>query len=1198
MGSQRVRQGLTHFVVAEGVEVPTIEAEGPLIGAWTTASTKIEDGHIMGLRPGLSLRESWPIGRRSVHQIAMEREEANGDASAPPRGHRLHVLEDAASLSVRDPRNPRLLGGPVRQKLGLMSERVQVLSEHGIEANVSNEEGSEARSEALGSEIALGVRHQRPVEVVHGDKHHREVGLILRDRTLKEPARHRGGVSRLARVDHADVGPLQSLQGALGEGRDALGVLDAPAEHGRVSHHSHAPLARFGRDGVGGAKSVSVGGDAELVGLAQAGHGVAGEVGLGLPASHRVRLVRGHDSREPRANLSQAQQGGREGEPQHKARAQRWSSSLHWRQLIRVCVLFCAWSLSAQAEVRLTLAVSVEEGALTSEAPGAVSAQVLWMGEEREVPLRQEEPGLWTATVSGPQTRTVGVDLWLTDRDPPLRVSQGLEILPEGDARLSWALSARASDSAWRLSEPVQFSTLRAQQERRSMAWGVWLVVSVLGVLLLGQRALGRSAREWVERPLPGALAGLLWLTFGVVWTWPSAVAGANIVGRHFDALGTVWVIDAAYRMGLQLHDAFSAWPDGVTYSAIDSWLLLPLAWASGELEPARLHGWLAVLGVALSGWSAAAFARVVGVRAPFHHLAGFLFVGSGLAAAALLEGHVYQVMNPWMPLMALSLWRCREGEATWTDGLWAGVFFGLALFSSGYLGVSAGLVAAGIGLSGMSRGASRLPLLLAATIALSFGLVYLHLFSSAGTPGASYASTETLRLGSLSLGSLGPASAEVDRTDHSWSLALSAGSVALAVFALSLRGRMLAPLAVVWCLAVLISLGPDWSLGIAPDESSMASPLHALWEIPWVRYLRFPGRIMWAGGLCLSVMAALGVSLLRERLGSRLSRVLVALIALETVYAVRLPLRQVARPSTTPSVYRIAEGAVFDLVGEGTSRSREVDSWMNAMLCQYQTQHKRPIAEDCVAVGPEANPRVPRARQVAARLFEGDREGAFALLRGWGFSALAVHNDWIDPADGLRIREALKGFSTHTERDRGGGVVLVKVPASGAQGGVRTERARRLVGPPVKPIQWNLRVDLMLPDGFDSGRFFLSGGAAFRVELKDSLGLPGDQFEDGLFTAMVEQAVSDEIPVTLSHVKNGETQVLWEGAVVPLDRRQDRITFRVDEDGQARPHLRALEIFSPEVRHRGGKIIGLAWLASLVMMGLWWARFGRQGAH
>ena len=862
-------------------------------------------------------------------------------------------------------------------------------------------------------------------------------------------------------------------------------------------------------------------------------------------------------------------------------------------------LLFLLGSSVAFAEVNLSLSVSVADGALRTAEPGAITAHIQWLGEERVVPLSPTEPGIWSATVTGPQVRTVGIDLWLKDREPAYRVSQGLEVLPEGDAALAWSLSGRGADAAWRLSEPIQLSEMRANQERFSMIWSAWLVLSVLGVLLLGRRALERNEGSVSVTPLTGGVGLAVWAAFAVVWTWPSILAGPEIVGRHFDALGTVWVIDAANRLGLDLHDPFSAWPGGATYSAIDSWLLIPMAWVGSVLDPARFHGWLAVFGVAATGWSAAAFARTVGAAAPFHHLAGLVYVGSGLAAAALLEGHVYQVVNPSMPLMARSLWRCMTKEANWLDGLWAGVFFGLALFSSGYLGISAGLVAAFLGLTALVRGPGRLPVLLAAAIALVCGLAYLQLFSAAGTPGATYATTETLRMGSLSLNSLGPASAELDRTDHSWSLALSAACLALAVVALAFRGRVLVPLFGVVVVSILIALGPDWSLGIAPDERAMASPIQVLWDIPWVRYLRFPGRIMWAGMLCISVLAAYGLSRIAGRLGPRAALALAAVLVIELVATVRLPARQVVRSAEVPGVYQVAEGAVFDLVGEGLSNSREVDSWMNAILCQYQTQHKRPIAEDCVAVGPDANPKVEKARVIAARLYEGDRQGMMSLLQSWGFTALAVHLDWMDAADRMRLKAALQGMPIHTESEVAEGVALIKVPETPVAQSRAQSGASRLVGPLPSSFQWRLRVDLVVPDGFDAGRFFIVADPLFSAELKDNVGLPGDQFEDGIYSATATDRVNGEVNCfRLTHVKAGQTRVLWSGPVVPLDLPEDRITFRIGEDGEARPHLRAMEIFSPEVRNRGGKISGLSWLTCLLLMGLWWVRFGRQSAQ
>jgi hypothetical protein len=849
----------------------------------------------------------------------------------------------------------------------------------------------------------------------------------------------------------------------------------------------------------------------------------------------------------------------------------------------------------AQADVALTLQVSVVPEALSSHQPGAITAKLRWLGEDKTVPLTRSQPGLWTATVRGPQVRTVGAEIWLTDRSPQLRVSQGLEIVPKGDVVLSWSLSGRKADAAWRLSEPVQLSTMRDRQEQWSMVWGAWIFASVLFVLLLGRRALARSDLE-EKAPEIGIWGSVLaWLAFAIAWTWPSIMAGPDIVGRHFDSMGTVWVIDAASRLGFDLHDPFSAWPKGATYSAIDSWLLMPISLVSGAIDPARVHGLIVVAGVASSGFFASRFARCLGAMSPFNHLAGLIFTGSGLAAAAILEGHVYQVVNPWMPLMAIYLWRTAQTEGTVFDGLWAGLYFGLALFSSGYLGVSAGLVGVGLGVSALRSGRSLWPALVAAAIAGLFGCAYLLLFSGAGQPGATHATAETLRMGSLSINSIGPATAEVDRTGHSWSLALSAMTLALSILAFAFRVRGSRILGIIAAASILIAMGPDWTLGVAPDEASIASPIHFLWDIPSVRFLRFPGRVLWAALLCVSALSALAVTVLARRLGVRWAYLLCGLVCFEMLVCVRLPWRQQVKVSDTPSVYSSAQGPVFDLTGEGISVSREVDSWMNAILCQYQTQHKQPIAEDCVAVGPSSNPRVPLARWVAQRLYEGDSVSVVNRLKRLGFEALAVHYDWIDPGDRLRLQTALKGLSVQTERDVAESVAVYRFGDRASGRREVTGAPVRLVGPPVGDVDWKLRVDLMIPQREDLGRFFIAVNDQESRELKDKAGLPGDQFGDGIYSTTMNVRVSDAVKFELRQIRNGEMTVLWGGPVIPLQLEEDRITFRMNDEGEVVPHLRALEIFSPEVRNRGGKIGGLSWLASFVLMALWWVRFRHQ---
>jgi hypothetical protein len=1195
MHDQGLSERVSDLSIAESVEVAPIEVERPCVGAGATACTEIKDRHAVGCGPSLGLLEPRPITGRVTHQVSVEGKEADGNLAPPGVCQVLHAPEDVVPLGVRHPGYASLFGLPVRQQLGLVSKGVDLLPQQRIEAHMTDEQGPHLRGEALGSEVPLDIRYQRAVEVVHRDKHDGQIGPIAGNRLLEEPSRHRCRVAGLPRIDDLEFGASEDRQGGLRSGSNTLRVLHTPPKDGGVSHHRHAQLILSRGGGVEGAQAVCIGGDAKVVGLPQSSHGVCTQARLGLPSAHGIGLIGGLHTGESGADLSETQKGCSRGEAQEELGAKRWRSSGHWGQLIRVLLLFLLGSSVASAEVSLSLSVSVADGALRSSETGAITAHVQWLGEERVVPLSLTEPGIWSATVTGPQVRTVGIDLWLKDRVPSYRVSQGLEVLPKGDAELAWSLSGRGADAAWRLSEPIQLSEMRVNQERASMVWSAWLVLSVLVILLIGRRALEKQDSVVALPSLTGWMGLVIWVVFALCWTWPAALAGPDIVGRHFDAMGTVWVIDAANRLGLDLNDPFSAWPTGATYSAIDSWLLLPMAWIGSMLDPAMVHGWLGIIGVAATGWSAAAFARTVGATAPFHHLAGLLYVGSGIAAAALLEGHVYQVVNPWMPLMARSLWRCMDDEANWLDGVWAGVFFGLALFSSGYLGISAGLVAAFLGLTALVRGTRRLPVVLSALIAVICGLAYLKLFSAAGTPGATYATTETLRMGSLSLNSLGPANAELDRTDHSWSLSLSAASMALCVISLAFRARTLLPLFAVVVASILIALGPDWSLGIAPDEMSMASPIQFLWDIPWFRYLRFPGRIMWAGMLCISAMAAFGLSRLSARLGVRVALLVGAVLAIELIGTVRLPARQVVRSADVPGVYQVAEGAVFDLVGEGLSNSREVDSWMNAILCQYQTQHKRPIAEDCVAVGPDANPKVEKAREIAARLYEGDRPGVMALLQSWGFTALAVHLDWMDAADRLRLKAALQGMAIHTETDLAEGVAVVKVPKAAAVQQTPPSGASRLVGPPPSSFQWRMRVDLVVPEGFDAGRFFMIADPLFSAELKDNFGLPGDQFEDGIYSATATDQVSGEVKFRLTHVVAGQTTVLWSGPVVPLNLPEDRITFRITEDGKARPHLRAMEIFSPEVRNRGGKISGLSWLACLVMMGLWWLRFGRR---
>ncbi len=185
------------------------------------------------------------------------------------------------------------------------------------------------------------------------------------------------------------------------------------------------------------------------------------------------------------------------------------------------------------------------------------------------------------------------------------------------------------------------------------------------------------------------ALTPLVFLLLAVIWTWP-AILAPGLVGRMPDAAGTAWFLWASPRLLLNLHDGLTGWPAGVTYGRPDSYLLLLVGPLLSWVGPARAHAWIAVFGLAASAWGAEAFARTLGARAPWSGLAGLAFAFTGLASSALLEGYVYHLVNPWLPLLALSWFRATRPKGTVGQGLAAALFFVLCLLTTAWMALAA----------------------------------------------------------------------------------------------------------------------------------------------------------------------------------------------------------------------------------------------------------------------------------------------------------------------------------------------------------------------------------------------------------------------------------------------------------------------------------------------------------------------------
>ncbi|MCB9742933.1 MAG: hypothetical protein H6741_05480 [Alphaproteobacteria bacterium] len=520
----------------------------------------------------------------------------------------------------------------------------------------------------------------------------------------------------------------------------------------------------------------------------------------------------------------------------------------------------------------------------------------------------------------------------------------------------------------------------------------------------------------------------VLLFALAVAWTWPAALGGQ--VGLHFDTPGTVWFLSAGPRMGLGLHDPLTGWPDGITYANPDSYTLLVASWLLSWMQAARAHAWLQVLGVFSAAWAAEGFARALGARAPWSLLAGLTFACSGLAANALLEGHVYHVVDPWMPLFAWSWFKATQPGGRAVHGLLAAVFFALTTLTTAYLGIAAAVIALGFCLAGLLGDPRRFPWaanLVAALGVAAFGAWYVAQFRAsgvAGLPGYDSASRELFLMGNSTdlAGLLTPVSG-VDRYHHAAAPTVSLTALSLALFAplvLGLGDPRWRALLGTGGAALLLSMGPWLHLG----ERWIPLPLVAIADLPAADLLRHPRRLAWAWTLCAGALAAL----VATRLAAQRPRAAGALLAFALVDAfgiIGMPARQGVRPAEPPAAYLEGRGPVLDLYPTEPGLTYELNGWFQGLACGHQAGHGRAIADNCVVTRVAENPRVALGQELIGLLLQGETRRAQEFLKHRRFSAVALHPDFFVEGDRARLQASLARLDREPARSTNGGELV-----------------------------------------------------------------------------------------------------------------------------------------------------------------------------
>jgi hypothetical protein len=519
----------------------------------------------------------------------------------------------------------------------------------------------------------------------------------------------------------------------------------------------------------------------------------------------------------------------------------------------------------------------------------------------------------------------------------------------------------------------------------------------------------------------------VIWLLLAAAWTWPAIQAGDHVlVGRHYDTMGTAWVIDATPRILQGFEDAMTAWPVSADYRRLDSFMLLLFSLLFRGLGAARAHGLFQIIGVATSAWAVQGFARAAGARRPFDMISGLSFAFSGLAAHAILEGHIYHVMSPWLPLFAWVWLRSLSTSSPWRMGLLAGALFCLSMLTSAYQGLAATVVAAGflMGFSLKKRAFPWKPTLAVVAVVLPIATMLMYMYRGGGELSRDM-TAETAHHASAHLMSMLGATPEQDRVFHSLALELSPVMLALLIVAPVVLRKLRPYRTLMWTASagLLLAIGPSFAAG--DNHVLFRTPLALLMDTPFEVLLRFPIRFAWILNLCAGTLAAIVATALSAR-RPRTACILLLLALLHPFVGIRLPARQRSLTWETPTAYAADTGPVLDLFPVQAWPPQFDEIWFHILACTYQMDHKRPIAANGVDTSPESLPQLRLGQWATRNLLTGKAEDVKTALSSLGFRTLVFHADYYLPDERSKLDSALRQFETSRRESVNGGLHVI----------------------------------------------------------------------------------------------------------------------------------------------------------------------------
>ena len=550
-----------------------------------------------------------------------------------------------------------------------------------------------------------------------------------------------------------------------------------------------------------------------------------------------------------------------------------------------------------------------------------------------------------------------------------------------------------------------------------------------------------------------------LFTLVSVVFSWPLATDPAGIhVSRQFDLYSLLWLMDAMGSADAGLTYSQSSWPVGESLNRMDSFVVAALAFVGQGLISAQLlAGLVVLLGPVASAFAAERVAaQHFGARWPWSLLAGLGYAFTGMAATSMLEGHVYALVNPWLPLLLGHLIQALQADGTPKQGGLAALWWTLCLLTSVYTGIAATiLVCVVVAYSRFWTREDWRPAITAGTTMMVVGLAYAALFTMSGatvrdpTQGMESDPLKVMMAGSIHLDSLAAWTGITDAHRHSVTGALGFSMITLGLMAPLVLRRVPRLLVVLVATGLLLALGPR--IQLSGGGLNIPGPITVLALLgDKASFFNFPSRMLWLAHLGLGILAAVVATRLSERVDKRWCLPLLGMAAVDVMICTGAPFRTQAVPHEAPSIYAQAppDRAIVELWPEFGSFGTDLALLTNNLGCAHQSSHQRPMANQCLGTTVGAGTR-SLGRWLNAAVYQRSLINEVPQALGeMGFGAVVVRPDLYTEQDRTAVLGVLTqslGKPTAETTDGGEHLVMFTVPEVETSALIGQQRYQRI---------------------------------------------------------------------------------------------------------------------------------------------------------